>query len=85
MNNNLPAMIHHPKGVKFEEEENMEENNQTNKGEALGLETHKAQGKGVGAEHLRTELKSVENRNPTVPTQVGTDNRALLTRNPLYM
>lgn len=83
MNNNLPALNNQQKGIKFEEDENEEEKNHPNKGEAFGLETHKAQGKGVGAEHLRTELKSVENRNPTATT--AADNRALLTRNPLYM
>jgi len=82
MNNNLPAA--QLKGTMFEEDEN-EDKNPPHKGEVLGLETHKAQGKGVGGEHLRTELKSVENRNPTTTTAPNAGNRALLTNNPLYM
>jgi len=98
VNNNLPDLNAQLQSLGIKSPQQHDEENHPNKAnqDALVLETGKAQGKGVGNEYLRTELKSVENRNrPTQPaaaganananTGAGADNRAVLTRNPLYM
>ncbi len=88
VNNNLPDLTTQLNnlGIKNLQQHHDEENhpNKANQ-DAQVLETGKAQGKGVGNEYLRTELKSVENRGPTQPIATNPDNRAVMTRNPLYM
>lgn len=90
MNHNLPEMntqylneIKKIGGVPHDE--NMHQNK--DQFDPNELATGKAQGKGVGAEYLRTELKSVENRGVPAATHqpAANDNRAVMTRNPLYM
>ena len=88
MNNNIPEIINTygneanikpPAGQKADHKEPPKGHH-----EQLDIPTGKAVGKGVVTEHLRTELKSIENRHPAAPAPAA-DNRAIMTRNPLYM
>ena len=87
MNHNLPEMnTQYLNEIKKIGGGQQDENVYKDQFDPNDLATGKAQGKGVGPEYLRTELKSVENRAVPVATQAAAhDNRAVMTRNPLYM
>ncbi len=82
INHNLPPM---KQGLEDFDDNYLDEEDVTPppKSNKIGFETHKAEGKGIGNEHLRTEFKSVENKKPT--TTSSPEKKAILTRNPLYM